>query len=598
MILGARLIHIGSFGTAMPITDAWSAEGELYLKADRGTLSWQDLVAPHNEHRVAFTRLLDLALLAGNGQWDNRLQCVAGAALHAAIGALLSWVAWRLGGRRIGLAAAGLAVVVFALPYSMNDLYGFNSQYDFVVFFGILTIALAGLSRPLRPAWWAGLLAGFCGLFTAGSGVLAAAALGAVALLGWVTGTWRARETVIHLAGSVLMLGVGIALTVTVPGHAVLRAHTAGEFLRSFVKAAALMHPHMSAVVAVVIWLPLLLVLRERLRRGAERPGLGLLVVGLGVWLALQAAAVSYSRGANGGGPDRRHLDVLFPALFVNGVGVALLFENGRRRAGAPWRCRIALSAWALCAAWVAVRQGVDVLRDVSPAQRDWFAERERNLRAFVVTGGEVSLEGKEIPFPEWGRNLLAGYLTEPRLRRLLPAELREPLTLVPSAPSPAFDVRRGLPDPALITSLRWWTSFAPEPQPGPIRFESAPLTARLPFLRFDLAGHPGENGNTLEVVAASGRCAAVFSPKVFGEVPRSADVRAPSGPFLVRADSPGRGPRGWFAFSDPVEVGRLSRMASVAASNGVLVAAAGVILALALLGLEWRRGRPPEATG
>jgi hypothetical protein len=38
--------------------------------------------------------------------------------------------------------------------------------------------------------------------------------------------------------------------------------------------------------------------------------------------------------------------------------------------------------------------------------------------------------------------------------------------------------------------------------------------------------------------------------------------------------------------------------MASVAAATRTPFDAAGVILALALLGLEWRRGRPPEATG
>ena len=591
LILGVRLAHIGQCGGAMPITDAWNAEGVIYLALDQGTLSWRHIVAPHNEHRVAFTRLLDIALLRLNGQWDNRLQCVAGAFLHASIGVLLAGLAWSLGGRKTGLGACGFAVAVFAPPYAMNDVYGFNTQYDFVVLLAVVTIALLGLSRPLTLPWSLGLLAGFAGLFTAGSGLLAAPAVAAVAVIRGLSGASKKTDALITMFASAAVFGAGLALNVSVPYHEPFHAQTVHDLLVSFGKAASLSYPHQGVVVAAVLWLPFVALLAMQLRRPASGTALECFLLGLGVWVLLQAAAVAYSRGALGGGPDRRHLDVLLPGLLVNGVSAVHLFWTLR---ATPWRRRLALTGWSLCAAWVLLLQGIDVYRDVSPAHRDWAGALERDLRAFVVSRGAVSLDGKEIPFPEAGRKAFIGTLTEPRLRQLFPAELREPLHLRPSAPDLAgFDVGRRLPDPSMVTPLLWWSSFASEPAPGPILVESVSLTSRFPLLRFGLAGHPSDAGNFLEVVAVRGASrVSVLSPEVFGESPRDVTVLTPSETFVVRAGARGRGPRGWFCFTEPTEVGRLSWLASRATESGPAVVAVGLALALALVVLEGRQRR------
>ena len=41
-----------------------------------------DLFAHHNEHRILFTRLSGLALLALGGQWDPLLQMIVNAVVH------------------------------------------------------------------------------------------------------------------------------------------------------------------------------------------------------------------------------------------------------------------------------------------------------------------------------------------------------------------------------------------------------------------------------------------------------------------------------------------------------------------------------------
>ena len=70
----------------MPFWDQWAKEGELLYAPwfERGEL-WHNLFLPHSEHRMAPTLALNLGLVVAGGQWDARTQCVADAALDAAI---------------------------------------------------------------------------------------------------------------------------------------------------------------------------------------------------------------------------------------------------------------------------------------------------------------------------------------------------------------------------------------------------------------------------------------------------------------------------------------------------------------------------------
>src|SRR5438105_10925929 len=87
-IWGAKLVVIDRFGSDLPYWDQWAREGELTFAPwfERHEL-WHNLVAPHNEHRIAPTLALNLGLVIVGGQWDARVQCIVSGALHAAIAA-------------------------------------------------------------------------------------------------------------------------------------------------------------------------------------------------------------------------------------------------------------------------------------------------------------------------------------------------------------------------------------------------------------------------------------------------------------------------------------------------------------------------------
>src|SRR5215471_14443296 len=83
VVLGAHWWLIGEYGTDVPWLDQWDAEPGLYQSWQTGTLNIHAWFAPHNEHRIFFTRVLALGLFLLNRQWDPRLQMVVNAGLYA-----------------------------------------------------------------------------------------------------------------------------------------------------------------------------------------------------------------------------------------------------------------------------------------------------------------------------------------------------------------------------------------------------------------------------------------------------------------------------------------------------------------------------------
>ena len=98
LVFGTKLAVIDRYGSDMPFWDQWAKEGELLYAPwfERGEL-WHNLFLPHSEHRMAPTLALNLGLVVAGGQWDARTQCVADAALDAAIAVgLFVWARRRL----------------------------------------------------------------------------------------------------------------------------------------------------------------------------------------------------------------------------------------------------------------------------------------------------------------------------------------------------------------------------------------------------------------------------------------------------------------------------------------------------------------------
>ena len=72
LVFAAKLLLMREFPAFAPHWDQWDGEARgLYLPYCNCSLSWPQMFALHNEHRIFFSRLLALDLLLVNGQWDH-----------------------------------------------------------------------------------------------------------------------------------------------------------------------------------------------------------------------------------------------------------------------------------------------------------------------------------------------------------------------------------------------------------------------------------------------------------------------------------------------------------------------------------------------
>ena len=149
VVLGAKLWVIQVYGTAVPYWDQWDEARLLFKPWLEGHLTWNAWFAPHNEHRIFFTRALDLLELWFNRQWDPRLQMVINAFIHTGYACGLAYGLWIFTGRKHEGLICFLLMPFFAFPFAAeNTIHGFHSQEYFLSIFAVVTIIGLGFGSP------------------------------------------------------------------------------------------------------------------------------------------------------------------------------------------------------------------------------------------------------------------------------------------------------------------------------------------------------------------------------------------------------------------------------------------------------------------
>src|SRR4051812_31139517 len=152
VILGAKLLLIKLVGSDLPFWDQWDAEGLLLYKPYlTETLTISDLLGRHNEHRILFTRLMSLTVLALTGSWNPIFEMILNAMIHVlALGVLIFALEPRLG-KDTQVPVAIFCMVIHVVPFGWeNTLWGFQLHFYCLLLFGISSVALYLIRRPSR----------------------------------------------------------------------------------------------------------------------------------------------------------------------------------------------------------------------------------------------------------------------------------------------------------------------------------------------------------------------------------------------------------------------------------------------------------------
>jgi len=291
-------LYVFFWGVDVPMWDQWDAEAEWYKRLVDGTWDLPGLIAPHNEHRIAFTRIFNGVLFVLAGGWRPILVMYAQIPLFAfSVALLCAWLIKFVEKHRF--AAIALTVLAFSLPFSYaNILNGFQNQFYFMLLFGLVAIYLAAISESMLVLLLAVVLA-LVSPFTVAGGIgTIIVLLGLIFLRMFEPGR---RRVLCGLFLFILSVGIILHLRLLVhpPHHDSLHAKNIKEFMVSFLK--ILGWPYIP--VGFLSWSAIILAVFSWLRRtGGLRKALALLsgpqrlALGLLAWYLFQAVATAYAR--------------------------------------------------------------------------------------------------------------------------------------------------------------------------------------------------------------------------------------------------------------------------------------------------------------
>lgn len=297
IVLGFKFLLIGKFNPLTPLTDQWDAEAALlYKPVIEGHFNPAIFIAAHNEHRILFTRIINLAVFYGVGLWYPALQMVVNSFIHCATIFTIVYLLTRC----INIYARSLAIIlltfIYIIPFDVqNTLAGFQSQFYLLALFSISSVYMISRSKAFSGIWLVGLALSVASYFNMASGSLTAAAAGTIMTLQLVLGC-RQRTAREYVAVPICMAISVIAVMATPYGPEVAsyKVQSLYGFAIALIKQAS--YPF-SAPYGLLQYIPSAILIA---RIVAKKPGMRAYewsAFAILVWLGSQLVAMSYGRG-------------------------------------------------------------------------------------------------------------------------------------------------------------------------------------------------------------------------------------------------------------------------------------------------------------
>lgn len=421
---GVHSFYVSLFAGDLPFWDQWTQINEELAPWWQDHTNLHFLFAAHNEHRIFFTRLVSMALLAINGgHWSNLAEAYINTLIYSsALASLFVFSAWDI--RSAPMRALLLLSVIGmgCLPFDWeNTLVGFQNQFYFMLAAAVILMAVSAYVTDTWTRLFAIMLLGVASLFTMASGLIAPlAAASVLAIRGLPTRTWSVK-TVVTIGSMLAIAMAGLLLLPHLPGATRMQAggvleHAHGMLLvlnwpLDKLKGAR-------SLFVLLLWLPTCLGLIRVLRGTRARRG-ELFLLGILGWVILQAFAIAHARGHDMAAIPSRYTSILIAGVLANlALGMLWVCDHDESR-GLRRTSKIWLIATLPILFWIMLHRTHGDLAGMK--QRGMYSLIETaNLSGFMSTGDERFLQhpGLEIPYPV--AEHLKGYLANPTVREMV----------------------------------------------------------------------------------------------------------------------------------------------------------------------------------
>jgi hypothetical protein len=418
IVFGARLTWLLHYSRPMPYWDEWETDAlDLLIPFRAGYLDWQALFIPQGEHRILFTRIVNLATTLWNGEWDPRVEMTVSAGLLALNIALIYAVNYIAG--RWSRILLGLGLISWScFPFDIENIYWGDQTQMYVL--NVLAVVVIMISLAERINGWVmsgALAAGLYSLFTMGSGMVAPFVAMLICMGRWGAER-RARSGLVKLSLGFGLVALGGALLYRkAPYQGAGYAKTLLEWWAAFVARAAWpMSPqYLGLLVNLLPWIALTVVIVGS-KKGSR---LDWFAWGIGAWGVANACALAQGRPFDLPPFNPKYYTSM--AMMVAGSTLAAVALSVRVRL--IWAAPIlAAAACSVFAMHTYVSRGIDG----SPAKLAARSHDDNFVRPFLASGDPTTLRATSFAqLPYWNGAELAEYLDSPLLEPMLPAVLR-----------------------------------------------------------------------------------------------------------------------------------------------------------------------------
>ena len=157
-----KIILVKAYGVNIPFSDQWDNQiPPVYFKYLDGNLDWHDIWTQGNEHRVVFTKLLNLGVFIFSGRYFNHVnELIAQSLVFSLIPAILVYVAVKSEFNWVSVLGI---TMIFIPPISTENLYwSYQSQIYFALLFACIGIYfISHRSVAIIPITLVTILGGF-----------------------------------------------------------------------------------------------------------------------------------------------------------------------------------------------------------------------------------------------------------------------------------------------------------------------------------------------------------------------------------------------------------------------------------------------------